>query len=73
VSDTPRFDYLPDIEICYEFAKTHRHNCAVRERTRDGVSVGACSHYLKDGMTCPRHGKVKGPVKPAATGGEVKP
>jgi hypothetical protein len=31
---------------------------AIRERTADGVSVGRCWFYLKDGI-CPRHGDVK--------------
>ena len=36
-------------------------NCAVRERTADGVSVGRCWTYLdeKDNrLFCPRHGDV---------------
>lgn len=36
-------------------------NCAVRERTGDGVSVGRCWFHvdeLADTLTCPRHGDV---------------
>lgn len=34
------------------------NNCAVREFTGDGVSVGRCWHSLRDGK-CPRHGDVQ--------------
>ena len=54
-----RHGYLPGIEIIKGFASMHPQNCAVRERTGDGVSVGACCFYLDKGTTCPRHGKVK--------------
>lgn len=33
-------------------------NCAIREHTADGVSVGRCWHHVKDGQ-CPRHGDVR--------------
>lgn len=33
-------------------------NCAIRERTASGTSVGRCWHWLPDGKTCPRHGDV---------------
>ena len=33
-------------------------NCAVRELTADGVSVGRCMFYVRDGQ-CPRHGDVR--------------
>ena len=36
-------------------------NCAVRERTGDGVSVGRCYFYTGkegDSLVCPRHGDV---------------
>lgn len=33
-------------------------NCAIRERTATGQSVGRCWHWLPDGKTCPRHGDV---------------
>lgn len=32
-------------------------NCAIRERTGDGRSVGRCWFHVKDGK-CPRHGDV---------------
>lgn len=32
-------------------------NCAVLERTADGVPVGRCWYALKNGV-CPRHGDV---------------
>jgi len=38
---------------------TDLHNCAVRERTGDGVSVGRCWCYVGDKDVCPRHGDVK--------------
>lgn len=34
------------------------YNCAVREFTADGVSVGRCWHYVGLERTCPRHGDV---------------
>jgi hypothetical protein len=34
------------------------NNCNVMEKTADGVSVGRCWFYLRDGI-CPRHGKQK--------------
>lgn len=55
--DAPR--YIEGIEIYEGFARLHPDNCAVKERTGDGVPVGACQFYLPDGKTCPRHGKVK--------------
>lgn len=57
VKETPR--YIKGVEIYEGFARLHPHNCAVKERTGDGVPVGACQFYLPDGKTCPRHGKVK--------------
>jgi len=45
--------------ICTEYEKMHPFNCPVSEVTRDGIYVGSCEFYLKDGMTCPRHGIVK--------------
>lgn len=33
-------------------------NCPINERTADGICVGRCWFYLKDGKTCPRHGDV---------------
>ena len=36
-------------------------NCAVRERTGDGVSVGRCMFFMSEEsgvLTCPRHGNV---------------
>lgn len=51
--------YLPHVEIYIGYAKSNPHNCAVKERTGDGVAVGACCFYLENGTTCPRHGKVK--------------
>lgn len=35
-----------------------KNNCAIREFTGDGVSVGRCWHHVKDGQ-CPRHGDVR--------------
>ena len=51
--------YADGLEVCEGFARLNPHNCAVRERTADGVSVGPCTHYLAGGTTCPIHGKVK--------------
>ena len=34
------------------------HYCPINEETADGVYVGRCCFYLKDGKTCPRHGDV---------------
>jgi hypothetical protein len=33
-------------------------NCAVREFTADGISVGRCLHYVGNDNMCPRHGDV---------------
>lgn len=33
------------------------NNCAIREHTADGVPVGRCWHFVRDGQ-CPRHGDV---------------
>ena len=38
--------------------KIDHNDCAILERTADGISVGRCWYYLKDDM-CPRHGNVK--------------
>jgi len=46
-------------KISENYSKLMPRNCPVIEHTADGVSVGVCTYYLKDGMTCPRHGKVK--------------
>jgi len=51
--------YSPGVEINESYAALHPHNCAVRERTADGVPVGVCTFYLKNGTDCPRHGRVK--------------
>jgi hypothetical protein len=53
--------YALHLEINRPYSETFQNNCAVIERTGDGVSVGTCTHYLKDGTTCPRHGVVKVP------------
>lgn len=53
------FGYLPEVEIYPGYALMNPHNCAVKERTGDGVPVGACCFFLENGTTCPRHGKVK--------------
>jgi hypothetical protein len=37
------------------------NNCPVIEVTGDGVEVGTCTYYMKDGV-CPRHGKAAQPV-----------
>ena len=33
-------------------------NCAIREFTADGVSVGRCMHYVGMNARCPIHGDV---------------
>lgn len=37
--------------------KTNSKHCPVKLRTGDGVSVGACWHYLIGGV-CPAHGRI---------------
>jgi len=51
--------YTTGLEINEAAARLYPHNCAVIERTANGVSVGACAHYLRNGTDCPRHGRVK--------------
>ena len=51
--------YAAGLEVCEGFAALHPNNCAIRERTADGVSVGPCTFHLENGTTCPRHGNVK--------------
>lgn len=46
-------------KILTEYEKINPFNCPVNEQTADGDYVGACEFYLKDGITCPRHGVVK--------------
>lgn len=38
---------------------SYPNNCAVRERTADGVCVGRCWMALDDEDNCPRHGDVR--------------
>ena len=47
------------------------HNCAVREFTADGVSVGRCMHYVGPEMKCPRHGDVREVQERHAATGEL--
>lgn len=49
--------YVDGLEIIENYAKTNPNNCAIYERTADGIGVGVCTFYLKDGI-CPRHGRV---------------
>ena len=49
-----------EYEIYTEFEKEYPRHCPVRLRAGDGVPVGPCWHFLKDGKTCPQHGVVKG-------------
>lgn len=51
--------YVTGVEFSASFARLMPKNCAVIERTADGVSCGPCCFYLENGTTCPRHGKVK--------------
>lgn len=39
--------------------KINSKHCPVKLRTGDGVSVGACWHYLINGV-CPAHGRIYG-------------
>jgi hypothetical protein len=51
-------------------ARIFSASCAIRERTADGVSVGRCWHYVKDG-NCPRHGDVRAVQDHYARTGEL--
>ncbi len=51
--------YIYGLDYSLIYAELNPNNCAVIERTGDGESVGPCCFYLKDGVTCPRHGTVK--------------
>ena len=46
------------------------NNCPILERTADGVRVGRCWHYLKDGR-CPRHGDVSEAVEKYKSTGKL--
>lgn len=54
-----RYGYREDLDVSLSYASIHPGNCAVRERTANGTSVGPCCFYLEGGTTCPRHGKVR--------------
>ena len=56
--------YAQHLEINKPYSETFQNNCAVIECTGDGIPVGTCTHYLKNGTTCPRHGVVKVPNEP---------
>jgi hypothetical protein len=56
-SKTPFFRNGHKILTGYE--KLNPFNCPVDEQTADREYVGVCAFYLKDGITCPRHGVVK--------------
>lgn len=45
-------------KINESYRKFMPNNCPVIEETADGICVGTCSFYLKDGV-CPRHGKIE--------------
>lgn len=47
------------LRVNESYANFMPRNCPVVEKTADGMVVGTCEFYLKDGMTCPRHGQVK--------------
>ena len=52
--------FVPRVErINTDYAKLHPRNCPVIEETGDGIPCGVCTFYMKDGKTCPRHGKVR--------------
>lgn len=53
------YEYIPGLDINEVAAEFSPRNCAVRERTADGTPVGPCTHYLIDGVRCPRHGVVR--------------
>jgi hypothetical protein len=42
-----------------QLPRTGEKNCAIREHTADGVSVGRCWHFVGDTGQCPRHGDVR--------------
>ena len=54
-----KLNYLPHLEYSKAHDKTNPNNCAIIERTCDGVNVGVCWFYLIGGTVCPRHGIVK--------------
>lgn len=72
VSDNQAFGYLPQLEVNTAYAKLNPNNCAVIERTADGISVGACTFYLGiTGMICPRHGVVATKAASASTAARI--
>lgn len=48
-------------------------NCAINERTADGVLVGRCHFYVGDDDTCPRHGDVRTIMEHYRTTGRLTP
>lgn len=59
VRSNAELGYAQHLEINKPYSELFPNNCAVIERTGDGISVGACTHYLKYGTNFPRHGTVK--------------
>ena len=49
---------IPVFRTNQKLERLDAKNCAVREFTADGVSVGRCMHYVGDADVCPRHGNV---------------
>jgi hypothetical protein len=46
------------LKINKSYRKLFPNNCPLIEKTADGVPVGTCTFYMKDGKTCPRHGDI---------------
>jgi len=56
----PVLRYVPRLEaINTPYADLNPNNCPVIEETADRVKVGVCTFFMRDGKTCPRHGKVR--------------
>ncbi len=49
---------METLRVNKSFQKLHPNCCPLIEKTADGVEVGTCTFYMKDGKTCPRHGDI---------------
>lgn len=54
---------MKSLRISKSYQKLMPSNCPIIEKTADGMEVGICTFFLRDGKTCPRHGEVSKHIK----------